>query len=94
MSKLIFKARSCTLDIKLQQKWKYADRTCIGCKTREESGEELLTCDILNYENKVATNPISYEWFYSKSVCDMVEAGKVMENGLKQREKILEAGVT
>ena len=32
LSKLIFKARSQSLDIKTQQKWKYADSICIGCK--------------------------------------------------------------
>ena len=51
LSQLIFKARSQTLDIKTQQKWRYADSTCIGCKTREELGVEILICGILNYEN-------------------------------------------
>ena len=27
----IFKARSQTLDIKMQKKWKYEDKLCIGC---------------------------------------------------------------
>ena len=44
ISQLIFKARSQTLDIKSPQQWKYADSTCIGCKIREETGEEILTC--------------------------------------------------
>jgi hypothetical protein len=30
------------LDIKTQQKWKYEDKICIGCKTNEESGDEIL----------------------------------------------------
>ena len=34
LSQLIFKACSQTLDINTQQKWGYADSTCIGCKTR------------------------------------------------------------
>ena len=34
-----------TLDIKLQKRWKYQDTTCVGCGVREESGDELLTCD-------------------------------------------------
>ena len=94
LSQLIFQARSKTLDIKMQQKWKYADKICIGCKTREESGEEILLCENLNYENRVAENPIKYDWFFSITVSDMVKVGLVMEKGLKEREKILEAGVT
>ena len=41
-------------------KRKYADKMCIGCKTKEESGEEMLICENLNYENRVAENPISF----------------------------------
>ena len=58
LSQLIFQARSQTLDIKMQHKWKYADKICIGCKTREESGEEILLCENLNYENRVTENMI------------------------------------
>ena len=47
ISKLIFKARSCILDIKTQQSWKYADKSRIGCEVNEESGEELLNCEKL-----------------------------------------------
>ena len=94
LSQLIFKARSQTLDIKMQQKWKYADKICKGCKTREESGEEILLCENLNYGNSVAENPIRYDWFFSSTVSDMVKVGLLMEKGLKERDKILEAGVT
>ena len=39
-------------------------------------------------------NPIRYEWFFSSSVSDMVKVGLLMEQGLRERDKILEAGVT
>ena len=94
MSKLLFKARSLTLDIKKQQKWKYADLSCIGCKLKEESGEELLICEFLSKENSEAENPIKYDWFYSSNVVNMVKAGLVMQNALKERQRIIEAGVT
>ena len=94
ISKLIFKARSKTLDIKTQQKWKYADKICIGCKTNEESGDEILLCEKLNYQNRVAENPINYNWFFKSTASDIVKVGLVLENGLKEREKILEAAVT
>ena len=59
VSKMIFKARGRTLDIKLHKKWKYSDTLCTGCQVNEESGEEILRCDNLG-EN---VEKISYEWF-------------------------------
>ena len=61
LSRIIFKARSHTLDIKTQQKWKYADSTCIGCKIQVETGEEILFCEILNTENRLADIPVTYD---------------------------------
>ena len=94
LSRVIFKARSHTLDIKTQQKWKYADSICIGCKTRVESGEEILLCDTLNNDNRVAAIPVTYDWLYRQSVSDIVKAGKILNNGMKRRQKILESGIT
>ena len=94
LSRIIFKARSQTLDIKSQQKWKYADSICIGCKTRVESGEEKMLCDTLNNDNRVAATPINYNWFYRNSVSDIVKAGKILDNGMKVRQRILESGIT
>ena len=45
ISKLIFKARGKTLDIKLHKKWKYDNILCSGCKMNQECGEEILACD-------------------------------------------------
>ena len=94
LSNLIFKARSKTLDIKTQQKWKYADKICIGCKTKEESGDEILLCENLNNQNRVAENQIDYNWFYKNTVTDIVKVGLLLDRGMKQREKILESAVT
>ena len=94
LSKLIFKARSQTLDIKMQQKWKYADKICIGCKKREESCDEILLCEILNNENSVADNPMDGNWFFKNAVGDIIKVALVLEKGLKEREKIFEASVT
>ena len=44
VAKFIFKARSMTLDIKMQRKWKYRDTTCIGCGSNSEAGKEILAC--------------------------------------------------
>ena len=65
VAKLIFKARSQTLDIKTQRKWKYADLTCIGCRKLEESGEEILICEVLNEENRTSELPVKYDYFYN-----------------------------
>ena len=94
LSQLIFKARSQTLDIKTQQKWRYADSTCIGCKIREESGEEILICGKLNYENSVADVQMNYDWFYRSAVSDIVKVGQLLDRGMKERQKIIENGIT
>ena len=82
------------MDIKSQQKWKYADSTCVGCKIREESGEEILICEKLNYENSVAEVQIKYGWFYRSAVSDIVKVGQLLDRGLKKRHQIIENGVT
>ena len=45
ISKLIVKARACTLDIKTQKSWKYEDKICVSCNTKEETGNEIFTCE-------------------------------------------------
>ena len=86
VSKLIFKARSKTLDIKVQKKWKYEDITCSGCKVNEESGEETLSCKSFG-END---SEIPYSWFYSESVDKQISVAKLMMKKLKMRQKIRE----
>ena len=44
LSKLIFKARGQTLDIKTQKKWRYSDNVCTGCDLNVETIEEILSC--------------------------------------------------
>ena len=78
----------------MEKKWKYADNICIGCKIREESGEEILQCDILNIENRRAEFPVKYSDLYSKSIGDIVKVGKLLENGLKRRDQVIEMGIT
>ena len=41
ISKIIYKARGKTLDVKLQKRWNYSDTLCSGCKINEESGKEI-----------------------------------------------------
>ena len=91
---LIFKARSQTLDIKMQRKWMYADKICIGCQKTEESGDEIMICENLNNENRTADIPVRYDWFFGENINDLVKAGKIIYNGLKERKKILETGIT
>ena len=86
ISKLIFKARGKTLDIKLQKKWKYDDILCSGCNINQESGEEILACDSLG-ENQ---EKVTYSGFFSSSVEEQVKVAKVMSRKLKVRQKIRE----
>ena len=68
ISKLIFKARGNTLDIKTQKKWKYSDKLCSGCEVNDETGDEILHCKTFgeNEEN------LSYSWFFRDSVEDQI----------------------
>ena len=88
MSKLIFKARSKTLDIKTQKCWKYEDKICIGCQDRVETGEEVLTCVGLGGQN--VTKPVEYDWFYSEDVNRIRDVAKVLNEKLKIRNKKIE----
>ena len=84
-SKLIFKARGRTLDIKMDKKWKYDDKSCSGCKTNDETGEEIMMCKELgeNSEN------IGYKSFFD-DLTEQMKAAKILEKKLKMREKIRE----
>ena len=68
---------------------RYADSTCIGCKTREELSEEILICGKLNYENSAADVQINYDWFYRNEVNDIVKVGKLLDRGMKERQRIV-----
>ena len=94
MARLIFKARSQTLDIKTQRKWKYSDIFCIGCESKEETAQEIMTCKVLNNENRTAIHPINYDIFFGKNISDKVKAARLIKNGLKRRQMILEIGIT
>ena len=86
VSKMIYKARGMTLDIKLQKKWKYDDIQCEGCHENIESGEEVLKCDNLGRNIYQA----EYTWFYSELVSKKIMAGKVMIQKLRKRKQIRE----
>ena len=89
VSKIIYKARGQTLDIKTQKRWKYDDVTCEGCQKNIESGEEVLKCENLG-END---NLIEYSCFFSENVSKQISAGKIMIKKLKKR-KLLRDGIT
>ena len=59
-----------------------------------ESGEEILLCEKLNKENKLADSPITYDWVYRNGMCDIVTVGKLLDNGQTERQNILENGIT
>ena len=90
-SKLIFKARSMTLDIKMQKKWKYSDILCIGCGVRSETGQEILSCQgFSENKEKLEKTPLLYSIFYHGSTQEMVQLGKVLSRKLKIRAKMKE----
>ena len=91
VSQFIFKARCKTLDIKMHKKWKYDDTTCTGCQVREESGEEILSCESFGKYDSNVKIP-TYQWFYSQSVSAMIFCAKIMMERLKVRKHKIENG--
>ena len=89
VSKVIYKARGMSLDIKMQKRWKYEDVQCEGCQEKSETGEEILQCDQLGPNE----NQAQYSWFFSNLVSKQIAAGKVMLEKLKKRKRIRE-GIT
>ena len=51
-------------------------------------------CEQLNNENRKAENPINYTAFWEYNLSNIVKAAKLIEHGLKQRQRILEIGIT
>ena len=90
ISQFIFKARCKTLEIKTHKKWKFEDKICTGCKLREETGDEVLSCE--GFGETLLENQPKYEWFYSNEVQKMIDCAKVMIQKLKKREKLIENG--
>ena len=86
VSKIIFKARGMTLDIKMHKKWKYEDTLCTGCNVSEESGQELLHCKGLGEVNQ----NVSYDMFFSEAIEDQLSVGKIMTRKLKERKRLRE----
>lgn len=66
----------------------------LAVKKTEESGDEIMMCENLNNENRTADIPVRYDWFFGENINDLVKAGKIIYNGLKERKKILETGIT
>ena len=92
ISKLIFKARGKTLDIKTYKKWKYDYDLCVGCGVNVETVDEILTCTGYSDKNDT-TNKLTFSLLYSGNTRQMVEIGKVLQKKLKMRQKIIE-GIT
>ena len=92
ISKLIYKMRGKTLDIKEHKKWKNDDNLCVGCDKNVETENELLSCPGFCEENETKRDKISYSVVFGDSVGDMVRVAKEIRKRLKVREKILDAG--
>ena len=83
LSKLIFKARGQTLDIKTQKKWRYSDNVCTGCDLNLETIEEILTCSGLIKHDEVE------EIGRDESFLDIVMVAIRLKKRLKVRQQII-----
>ena len=85
VSRIIFKARGKCLNIKMQQRWKYDDVLCIGCKSKEETGEEILQCK----EFGEIKPELKYEMFFENEEKQIL-VGQEISKRLRERKKMLE----
>ena len=87
-SKMIFKARTKSLDIKTLKSWKYDDDLCVGCNTSKESIEEILSCDALSDGKE--TEKVEYEWLFGGNDRQIQQVGASLIMRMRKREKLLE----
>ena len=92
LSKVIFKMRGKTLEIKDHKKWKYDDNLCVGCSTNIETENELLSCPGYCEKDEEINENLSYNVVFGDSVTEMVRVAKEIRKRLKVREKLMEAG--
>ena len=64
---------------------KFEDRLCTGCNTREESGDEILTCEQFGEYEENEIIP-AYSSFYNEKTSDMIYCTKVMIKRMKVRK--------
>ena len=91
VSKLIYKCRGKTLDIKTHKSWKYEDKLCVGCKTNVETENELLACDGFGNEEE-DQDTLSYNLVFSELVSDRIRVAKIIKKRIKTRQAILDNG--
>jgi hypothetical protein len=91
ISKFIAKARAKSLELKTHKSWKYDDKLCSGCSMREESGDEILTCEKFGKYKENETIP-AYSWLYGKNTNDMIYCAKVLMKRMETRKTMLENG--
>ena len=46
-----------------------------------------MICENLNDENRTADISVRYDCLFSENINDLVKAGKVINNGLKERKR-------
>ena len=90
VAKFIFKSRSMTLDIKMQRKWKYSDSICVDCGIKNETGEEIISCNGYGETSDLGGKPMLYSTFYYGTTSEMILVAKMMMKRLKLREKMME----
>ena len=88
-SKVIYKARGKSLDIKTHKKWKYNDLQCFGCGQEIETVDEILTCSGLG-KNENNVKPRSNECFFGTSVKNMIETAVELKQRMKTRQSIID----
>ena len=83
ISKLIYKIRSGTLNIKAWKPWNYEDNLCVMCQTKEENIDHFFKCNL--YESEI----IDYVKIFENDAENQFKIAKEAEKRLKTRENKL-----
>ena len=86
LSKLIFKIRSQTLNIKSWQPWNYSNNSCVKCEKTKETMSHFVTC--VEYPTEIEHN-----WWDIKqnNTETQKEIARIVEKRFKIRQEILDS---
>ena len=85
LSKIIFKIRSQTLDIKQWQPWKYQNYLCVKCEKYTETMDHFVNCE--EYGDKI---DINWRDIKQNKKEIQIKIGEFIEKRHRKRQEIIE----
>ena len=89
LTKVIFKVRSGTLEIKDWCQWRHENNLCVGCELKTETMTHFMQCSAYSVENR-STQMIDWKSIYENNMDKQLEVAIEVERRFKIRETLLE----